>query len=74
MEGVEGEEVEMMKTMRIMRTRWVWEEEGVRSVEEETVMAMEMVVREEKVVKKVRVVRVVILQEELQAVQKGTTI
>ena len=63
----------MMKTTKIMKMKLVLEEgEGVRSVEEGMAMVTEMVVREEKVVKEVRVVRVVMLQEELDPVQKGS--
>jgi hypothetical protein len=59
-----------MKMTRITRMRWAWEEvEGVRSVV--MVMVTEMMVGEEKVVKAVRAVRVVMLQEDLGPVQKG---
>ena len=63
---VEGE---MMKMTKIMKMKLVLEEgEGVRSVEEGMVTAMETVAREEKVVKAVREVKVV---KELDPVQKG---
>ena len=60
-----------MKTTKTMRMRWGWEEEGARLVEEGMVMEMETVVGMEEVVKEVRVVRAV-TQKELEEVRKGT--
>ena len=71
--GEEEEEEEMMRMkMKTMKTKLVWEEAVVTSMEMEMVMEMEKGERREKVVRAVKVGKAVLVEEE--EVLKGTSI